>query len=95
MDVLDYLQGFPEVLKMDQDRRDVGVLYDLPLILAGLGTKTFLWYKPKDCVFQESLDMCTHPGEEKVNFSMGFTVGRWSCFHRSPPGCCGMEQGEV
>lgn len=49
MDALDYLQGFPEVLKMDQSGRDVGVLYDLPLILAGLGTKTFLWYKPKDC----------------------------------------------
>lgn len=49
MDVLDYFQGFPEVLKMDQDGIDVGVLYDLPLILAGLGTKAFLWYKPKDC----------------------------------------------
>lgn len=49
MDALDYLQGFPEALKMDQSGRDVGVLYDLPLILAGLGTKTFLWYKPKDC----------------------------------------------
>lgn len=46
MDGLDYLQGFPEV---DQDGRDVGVRYDLPLILAGRGTKTFLWYKPKDC----------------------------------------------
>lgn len=35
MYVLDYLQGFPEVLRMDQGGRGVSVLYDLPLLLAG------------------------------------------------------------
>lgn len=42
MDALDYFQGFPEVLKMDQGRRDVGVLYDLPLILGWSGHKDIL-----------------------------------------------------
>lgn len=57
MYVLDYLQGFPEVLKMDQGGRGVGVLSDLPLILAGLGTKPILQHKPKGCICQEPLNL--------------------------------------
>lgn len=47
--VLDYPQGFPEVLSVDQGGRGVGVLYDLPLLLAGLGSKSIL-QKPKGCI---------------------------------------------
>lgn len=63
MYVLDCLQGFPEVLKMDQGGRDGGVLYDLPLILTDLGTKAFLWYK---LVFSKNhTAFATHLGEDK------------------------------
>lgn len=66
MYVLDYLQGFPEVLRMDQGGRGVGVLYDLPLLLAGPGTKPVLQYKPKVCVCQEPLNLCHTPWGTEV-----------------------------
>lgn len=58
MYVLDHLQGFPEVLRMDEGGRGVDVLSDLPLILAGLGTKPIQQYKPKGCICQEPLNLC-------------------------------------
>lgn len=67
--VLDYLQGFPEVLRMDQGGRGVGVLHDLLLLLAALGTKPILQRKPKGCNCQEPLNLCHTPRGAEVRGS--------------------------
>lgn len=64
--VLDYPQGFPEVLRVDHGGRGVGVLYDLPVLLAGLGTKPIL-QKPEGGICQEPLNLCHPPWGTEVS----------------------------